>query len=84
MIQEPLIFKKFPILSAAQSTRKGGVSLAPFDSLNLGKSVGDNNENVEKNRELFFRELGFEKSQAIFSHQIHGAQILIVNQLMLF
>lgn len=80
MIQEPLIFKKFPILSAAQSTRKGGVSLAPFESLNLGKSVGDNIENVEKNRELFFRELGFKKSEAVFSHQIHGAQILIVNQ----
>lgn len=80
MIQEPLIFKKFPLVSAAQSTRKGGISLAPFESLNLGKSVGDKIENVEKNREIFFRELGFEKSQAVFSHQIHDAQILLVDQ----
>ncbi|MCE9539227.1 MAG: laccase domain-containing protein, partial [Bacteroidetes bacterium] len=53
MIISPSIFKDQPII-AAQSTRLGGVSLSPYDSMNLGMSVNDLKENVIKNRELFF------------------------------
>lgn len=80
MLIQPNIFKQFPKISAGQSTRLGGVSPLPYFSLNLGKSVGDNFENVEKNRELFFDQLGFEKENTIFSHQVHGCEILLVKK----
>lgn len=80
MIIKPNIFKQFSNVSAGQSTRLGGVSEAPYFSLNLGKSVGDQIENVEKNREIFFGELGFTKEKAVFSHQIHGIDILKVTE----
>ncbi|QIW16374.1 multi-copper polyphenol oxidoreductase [Pasteurellaceae bacterium RH1A] len=37
---------------ALTTTRLGGVSLSPFDSLNLGNHVGDAPEAVAKNREI--------------------------------
>ena len=80
MTIKPLIFQQFSGLSAGQSTRNGGVSVEPFSSLNLGKSVGDNIENVEQNRKIFFNNLGFESSEAVFSHQVHGSEIILVNR----
>lgn len=80
MIISPKIFKNFEQISAGQSTRLGGVSPYPYLSLNLGKSVGDNLANVEKNREIFFGKLGFAKEQAVLSHQVHGSEILQVSE----
>lgn len=80
MLLEPNIFKQFPEISAGQSTRLGGVSREPFLNLNLGKSVGDDIENVERNRAIFFGQLGFEKEDAVFSHQVHGSEVLLVNK----
>lgn len=80
MIISPDIFKSFSEISAGQSTRLGGVGQGPFSSLNLGKSVGDDLENVEKNRKIFFGELGFSPKNVVFSHQIHGSEILSANQ----
>src|SRR3989338_484791 len=37
-------------VKALQTTRQGGVSLAPYDSLNLGSHVGDNPLAVARNR----------------------------------
>ena len=37
---------------AIQTTRLGGVSLAPYDSLNLGNHVQDNPHHVARNRQL--------------------------------
>ena len=34
------------------STRNGGVSQAPYSSLNVGSHVGDRPENVARNREI--------------------------------
>jgi polyphenol oxidase len=80
MIISPTIFKNFNQISAAQSTRLNGKSNPPYSSLNLGKSVGDDIENVEKNRDLFFEKLQCTKENAVFSYQIHGAEILVVNK----
>jgi len=38
----------------AFSTRKGGVSVPPYHSLNLGLSVGDNPAAVRENRRRYF------------------------------
>ena len=37
-------------VAAWSSTRIGGVSLPPYDSLNLGAHCGDNLQDVEENR----------------------------------
>jgi len=71
----PSIFNTSAVV-AAQSTRDGGVSPAPFNSLNLGLSVNDLPENVMKNRALFFNSLGIGLDQLSISKQVHGAAIL--------
>ncbi len=78
MILQPTIFGSSII--AAQSTRLGGVSGEPFNSLNLGLSVKDEEENVLKNRDLFFGGLGIQKEQLSISHQVHGNKVLIANE----
>ena len=42
--------------------REGGVSLAPYASLNLGNHVGDEPEAVERNRALLLEHLGISPS----------------------
>lgn len=75
----PRIFLNEPVI-AAQSTREGGVSAKPFKSLNLGLSVQDEEQNVLKNRELFFGALRIPLEQLAKSHQVHGTDVLVVDQ----
>lgn len=72
----PAIFFPYPNLIAAESTRHGGVSAAPFDSLNLGLSSGDGREAVLENRKIFFGALHISLSEAVLSHQVHGDAVL--------
>jgi len=78
MTIEPKIFAHFPNLAVAQSTRHGGVSPAPYQSLNLGKSTEDDPANVAENRRRFCAALGFEPAQIAWSKQVHGDQIRYV------
>jgi polyphenol oxidase len=75
----PAIFDLFPNVIAAESTRVGGVSPAPFNSLNLGWKSGDSLENVRTNRQLFFGKLGIDETHVATSLQIHGVEVLAVN-----
>ncbi len=79
MIIQPQLFDPAKII-AAQSTRLGGVSNAPFCSMNLGLSVKDEEQNVYKNRELFFEGLGIKLNQLSISHQVHGNAVLMVTE----
>ncbi|HLP12506.1 MAG TPA: peptidoglycan editing factor PgeF [Flavobacteriales bacterium] len=76
---QPTIFNR-NLITAALSTRKGGVSQAPYTSLNLGKSTQDNPEHVQKNRELFFGALGISMEKLTLSKQVHGTEVLTVNE----
>lgn len=78
MLIEPQIFSGHPVV-AAQSNRLDGVSKAPFDSLNLGLSVHDDEQDVSGNRALFCGALGISTSQLAMSRQIHGDRILRVS-----
>lgn len=80
LFRQPDIFKAFPQLIAAESTRHGGVSTAPYKSLNLGKSTGDRPENVSENRQRFCAGLGFETRQLAWSKQVHGVDIRLVTE----
>ena len=79
-VVRPDIFKQFPRVFAGQSTRHGGVSPAPWASLNLGKSTDDSLENVVENRKRFAHSLGFEPKQMAWSKQVHGSDIWQVYQ----
>jgi YfiH family protein len=79
MILQPKIFDYSKVI-AAQSTRKGGISPEPFLSLNLGLSVNDDEQNVWKNRELFFEKLGIAMNEVSRCYQVHGAEVLTVTQ----
>ena len=68
------LFSKFPEIVFGFSTKTGGVSPEPF-GLNLSISVGDDPENVKRNREIFFNELGIKEEQVTFQKQIHSANI---------
>jgi YfiH family protein len=78
--RKPGIFTPFSKLVAAESTRHGGVSPAPYNTLNLGGATKDLPENVTENNRRFFTSLGVELNQVAKSHQIHGAEVLTVGQ----
>jgi YfiH family protein len=73
----PKIFDSKQIISAI-STRNGGVSKGYFSSLNTGRSTTDDKNDVEENRRLFFSDLGIDESDAALSYQVHGCEILKV------
>lgn len=75
----PSIFASEPEVLAAQSLRYGGVSEAPFDSLNLGLSSGDRQEYVLHNREIFYTALSVSPARVALSHQTHSDHILRVD-----
>jgi len=76
----PSIFAGHPRLAAAESTRKGGVSKPPYDSLNLGIHTADRPGAIAENRRRFFAACGFSPDQTAGSHQRHGSEILLVEQ----
>ena len=79
MILQPKIFDSSKVISA-QSTRLGGVSPEPFTSMNLGLSVNDDEQNVWKNRELFFGKLGIDLKLVSRCYQVHGNDVLVVKE----
>jgi polyphenol oxidase len=60
-------------VGALMSTRAGGVSAAPFDSLNLGRSVGDEGAAVDENRRRFGTATG---ARPIWMSQVHGKRVV--------
>lgn len=61
-------------------TRHGGVSSAPFDSLNLGGTVGDEPAAVRQNHERIYQALGVNSGRAVTTWQVHGADVVIATQ----
>jgi len=55
------------------STREGGVSEPPFDSLNLGILTDDRREDVLRNRFKLAEAAGFEADRVVMGRQVHGA-----------
>jgi polyphenol oxidase len=61
---------------AAFSTRLGGVSEPPFDSLNLGVLTDDAQEAVTENRRRLAAALGHQPDRVVHSRQIHGTRLI--------
>ncbi len=64
-----------PGVHAAFTLRSGGVSQAPFDSLNLGAHVGDDPAAVAENRRRLRAQLGLPQEPA-WMEQVHGSAVL--------
>jgi len=60
------------------STRIGGVSPKPYDTLNLAYHVNDDIINVSENRQRFCNELGIDINSLVLARQIHGDRIEII------
>ena len=60
---------------ACITSRKGGVSLAPYASNNLGLHVGDEPERVGQNRAALCEQLGLTKAPQ-WLEQIHGIKVV--------
>jgi YfiH family protein len=56
----------------AFSTREGGVSDGPYDSLNLGRMTGDDVERVDENRRRLCAEVGTVPDRLALNRQIHS------------
>lgn len=57
------------------STRLGGVSTSPFDTLNLGRSTADDAAAVDENRHRFLVSLDLDPKQLATAGQVHGAHV---------
>jgi polyphenol oxidase len=57
------------------SGRAGGVSEAPYDTLNLARSVGDDAAAVEANRERVAQACGVPVSRLTWMSQVHGRTV---------
>jgi len=64
-----------PRATLAFSTRRGGVSLPPFDTLNLGRSTADQPDAIEENRRRLLAGLGLDPAALATAGQVHGARI---------
>ena len=78
--QRGLRFYSFDIFSRAVTqavfTRRGGVSSAPWQSLNLGGSVGDDPAHVAENRMRVFQTTGREPASLHDVWLVHGTDIV--------
>ena len=62
------------------STRVGGHSSPPYDTLNLSFNVGDPPGNVHKNRERLMEAVGIPLNSVTTAKQIHGDRIKVVSK----
>ena len=64
-------------VSALSTTRKGGVSVAPFDSFNVGLHVGDDEQAVLANRALLTNQL---PNPAVWLNQTHSSDVVVIDE----
>jgi YfiH family protein len=83
---QAVVFYTSPLLDLphAFTTRLGGVSPAPYDSLNLGNPSGlpsdqlDSSDHIAENYRRLHRAIACESRQRCFVHQVHGGEVLRV------
>jgi YfiH family protein len=60
------------------STRRGGTSGSPYDSLNVGRSTEDDPAAVTENRERLLLAAGLDPSRLATAGQVHGTRVVEV------
>ena len=59
----------------AFSTRRGGVSEGPYDSLNLGLLTDDRDDNVEENRRRLCEAVNADPTRLAMNRQVHATKV---------
>ncbi|CAI1974175.1 MULTISPECIES: purine nucleoside phosphorylase YfiH [Serratia] len=75
---DSLILPDWPLpagVKACSTTRHGGISLPPYDSLNLGTHVGDDARAVADNRQRLVEGAGLPQ-MPVWLEQIHGTRVV--------
>lgn len=65
-----------PGVRAICTTRNGGYSSPPYDSLNLGSHVGDDGASVARNRSQLQVALG---AQPVLLNQVHSTEVVVLD-----
>ena len=60
--------------------RAGGVSAAPYDTLNLADHAGDDPACVTENRRRVADAAGVEPERLITARQVHGGEVAVVDE----
>lgn len=76
----PIEFARHFGVQAFLTDRTGGVSAAPYDSLNLGDHVNDDPANVQENRRRVAEAIGVDASRLVILNQVHGRDVVVANQ----
>jgi YfiH family protein len=64
-----------PSATVAFTTRKGGVSASPFDTLNLGILTDDERGSVVENRRRLAAALAIDGDRVAMGRQVHGSEL---------
>ncbi len=67
-------------LTAFSTTRHGGYGCGNYSEFNVNLFCGDNPETIAKNRQLLCRKLCISESGLVMPHQVHGTEILNVDE----
>jgi polyphenol oxidase len=79
-----LVYYQFEAFSACSGlihgvfTRLGGVSHAPFETLNLGRGVGDAPAAIDENYQRIARALGVDPTSFVTGYQVHSDHVVVV------
>ncbi len=76
----PVDFARHFGVQAFVTDVSGGVSPAPYASLNLGDHVGDEPGNVAENRRRVAEAIGVDVSRLVIINQVHGRDVVSANQ----
>ena len=78
LIIRPFIYNRYSEIVCGFSTKIGPNTISPY-YFNMSYSVGDKKENVDKNRKIFFTELGLRVNDVSYQKQVHDDNIQEVN-----
>jgi len=74
------ILSRIPGLKHFVTSRKGGVSSPPYNSLNLGLHTADNPAQVLTNRNLLAEGTGITPEKFLYASQVHSGDVKVIDQ----
>jgi hypothetical protein len=86
MMTKKPVLQYYPMgegVTAFSSTRQGGYSEGRYGEFNINRYCGDSEEAIQKNREALCQLLGIEDHHLLMPHQVHLAEIAVVDHEML-
>ena len=86
MMTKKPVLQYYPLgegVTAFSSTRQGGYSEGRYGEFNINRYCGDSEEAIQKNRKTLCQLLGIEDHSLLMPHQVHLAEIAVVDREML-